>query len=128
AAYYGRAQSTGRGVRIRAGAPRTYYIGVETALPAVPGFPAPLKALCVVPFGMEEGSSAPIPNREFGLTVGERVEFRFLSSGTRKNDSPGALIEDWSEDLEDLGPLQVTLDADRPDDAVVPVTLESRVT
>jgi hypothetical protein len=128
AAYYGVAQVSGRGVRIRAGAPRTYYIGVETAMPAVPGFPAPLKALCVVPFGMEEGTSAPITGREFGLTVGEPVEFRFLSSGTRKNDAPGALIEDFGQDLEDLGPLQVTLNADGPEDAVVAVTLESRVT
>jgi len=47
----------GRGVRIRGGAPRTYYVGIESALPAVPGVPAPLKALCVVPFGMEEGTS-----------------------------------------------------------------------
>ena len=45
-------------MRIRSGAPRTYYIGIESAMPAVPGMPAPLKALCVVPFGMEEGTEA----------------------------------------------------------------------
>ncbi len=55
AAYYGKARG-GRGVRIRSGASRTYYIGVESAMPAVPGMEAPLKVLCVVPFGMEEGS------------------------------------------------------------------------
>ena len=54
AACYGRARASGRGVRIRSGASRSYYIGIESALPAVPGFQAPLKALCVVPFGMEE--------------------------------------------------------------------------
>jgi hypothetical protein len=54
AAYYGKARR-GRGVRIRSGASRTYYIGIESAMPAVPGMEAPLKALCVVPFGMEEG-------------------------------------------------------------------------
>src|SRR3712207_3277428 len=57
AAYYGRAKR-GRGVRIRSGAPRTYYIGIESSMPAVPGMPAPLKALCVVPFGMEEGTES----------------------------------------------------------------------
>ena len=36
--------------------PRSYYVGIESAMPAVPGMPAPLKALCVVPFGMEEGT------------------------------------------------------------------------
>jgi hypothetical protein len=129
AAAYGRVRASGRGVRIRSGAPRTYYIGIESALPAVPGFPAPLKALCVVPFGMEEGTSAAIAGREFGLAVGEPAEFRFLSSTIRKNDAPGALIEDWGDDLEELGPLEVTLTgrSDRAAD-VTPVTLESRVT
>ena len=133
AAYYGRARASGRGVRIRSGASRSYYIGIESALPAVPGFPAPLKALCVVPFGMEEGTSAPIAGREFGLSVGEPAEFRFLTSTIRKGDPPGTLIEDWGDDLEELGPLEVTLEADpslasSADDGVVPVTLESRVT
>ena len=83
AAYYGQARH-GRGVRIRSGAPRTYYIGIESAMPAVPGMAAPLKALCVVPFGMEEGTEAQIPEREFGLVVGETAEFRFLSSTVRR--------------------------------------------
>ena len=56
-----------------------------------PGLPAPLKALCVVPFGMEEGTSAAIAGREFGLVVGEPAEFRFLSSTVRKGDAPGTL-------------------------------------
>jgi hypothetical protein len=135
AAYYGRALASGRGVRIRSGASRSYYIGIESAMPAVPGLPAPLKALCVVPFGMEEGTSAAIPGREFGLAVGEPAEFRFLSSTIRKNDPPGALIEDWGEDLEELGPLEVTLkhdgesgDVQGDGNVIVPVTLESRVT
>jgi hypothetical protein len=130
AAAYGRVRASGRGVRIRSGAPRTYYIGIESALPAVPGFPAPLKALCVVPFGMEEGTSAAIAGREFGLAVGEPAEFRFLSSTIRKNDRPGTLIEDWGDDLEELGPLEVTLTAaDGGETAdLTPVTLESRVT
>jgi hypothetical protein len=62
AAYYGLARR-GRGIRIRSGASRTYYVGIESAMPAVPGLPAPLKALCVVPFGMEEGTSLEVPKR-----------------------------------------------------------------
>ena len=126
AAYYGLARR-GRGIRIRSGAPRSYYIGIESAMPAVPGLPAPLKALCVVPFGMEEGTSAPLAGREFGLIVGEPAEFRFLSSTVRKADPVGAMIEDWGDDLEEMSPLEVTL-SDGSRDAVVPVTLESRVT
>jgi hypothetical protein len=130
AAAYGRVRASGRGVRIRSGAPRTYYIGIESALPAVPGVPAPLKALCVVPFGMEEGTSAAIAGREFGLAVGEPAEFRFLSSTIRKSDPPGALIEDWGDELEELGPLEVTLSGGGSGDTddLTPVSLESRVT
>jgi Hsp70 protein len=126
AVYYGLARR-GRGIRIRSGAPRSYYVGIESAMPAVPGLAAPLKALCVVPFGMEEGTTASIPDREFGLVLGEPAEFRFLSSTIRKSDPVGVLIEDWGDDLEELGPLEVTLQLPDRDNALVPVTLESHV-
>jgi hypothetical protein len=128
AAFYGVTRRR-RGIRIRSGASRTYYIGVESAMPAVPGFPAPLKALCVVPFGMEEGSDAVIPGREFGLVIGEPAEFRFLSSSVRKQDSIGTLIEDWGDDLQELAPLIVTLDSPATTaQEIVRVRLEVRVT
>jgi hypothetical protein len=127
AAYYGKARR-GRGVRIRSGASRTYYIGIESAMPAVPGMEAPLKALCVVPFGMEEGTEAAIPGREFGLVVGEPAEFRFLSSSVRKQDQVGSLLEDWGTDIEELSPLEVTLRLDGQQGTVVPVRIETRVT
>ena len=127
AAYYGKARR-GRGVRIRSGASRTYYIGIESAMPAVPGMEAPLKALCVVPFGMEEGTEAAIPGREFGLVVGEPAEFRFLSSSVRKQDQVGSLLEDWGTDIEELSPLEVTLRLDGQQGTMVPVRIETRVT
>ena len=126
AVYYGAARR-GRGIRIRSGAARTYYVGIESAMPAVPGMPAPLKALCVVPFGMEEGTTAAIPNREFGLVVGEPAEFRFLSSTVRKSDQPGAMIDDWGDEIDELGPLEVTLQIEGHEDALIPVSLESHV-
>jgi hypothetical protein len=127
AAYYGKARR-GKGVRIRSGASRTYYIGIESALPAVPGMEAPLKALCVVPFGMEEGTEAQIPDREFGLVVGEAAEFRFLSSSVRKQDQIGSLLEDWGDEIEESSPLEVTLKLDGQEGTVLPVRLEARVT
>jgi hypothetical protein len=127
AAYYGLARR-GKGVRIRSGAPRSYYVGIESAMPAIPGLPAPLKALCVVPFGMEEGTSVSLPDREFGLIVGEPAEFRFLSSLLRKTDRAGTLVEDWGDDLEEMSPLEVTLPEAGKSDETVPVSLESRVT
>jgi hypothetical protein len=127
AAYYGQARR-GRGVRIRGGAARTYYVGIESAMPAVPGMAAPLKALCVVPFGMEEGTEAAIPSEEFGLVVGEPAEFRFLSSTVRKKDRVGDLIEDWDDEIQEMTPLEVTLRLDGQEETMLPVKLESRVT
>jgi Hsp70 protein len=127
AAYYGKARY-GRGVRIRSGASRTYYIGIESAMPSVPGMEAPLKALCVVPFGMEEGTEVTIPGREFGLVVGEPAEFRFLKSSVRKQDQVGSMLEDWGTEIEELSPLEVTLKLDGRQGTVVPVRLQTRVT
>jgi hypothetical protein len=132
ASYYGLARM-GQGVRIRGGVPRSYYVGIESAMPTVPGAPAPLKALTVVPFGMEEGSEIRIPAQEFGLVVGEPAEFRFLTSAVRKDDQPGDLIADFGEDLEELSPIEVAFEAAGVGPGehlseVVPVSFESVVT
>lgn len=131
AAYYGLVRR-GRGVRIRGGVPRSYYIGVETAMPAVPGFAPPIKALCIVPQGMEEGSEVELADREFGLVVGAPAVFRFLGSSQRRGDAVGSLIEDWEETIDELAPLETTLDATRDADGEagkpIPVRLHVRVT
>jgi hypothetical protein len=77
---------------------------------------------------MEEGTEAAIPDREFGLVVGEPAEFRFLSSSVRKQDHAGALLEDWGDEIEELSPLQVTLTLNGQQGTVLPVRLETRVT
>ncbi|HEX4769468.1 MAG TPA: Hsp70 family protein [Bryobacteraceae bacterium] len=128
AAYYGLAKH-GNGVRIRGGVPRTYYVGIESTMPAVPGLPAPMKALTVVPFGLEEGSKVQLPQRRFALIVGEPAEFRFFSSVSRKHDEPGFLIEEIGDDIEELAPIEVSLPArEGSPEQVVPVTLETNVT
>jgi len=125
AAYYGLVRR-GRGVRIRGGTARAYYVGVETAMPAVPGMPRPMKALCVAPFGMEEGTEADIPGQEFGLVTGEQVVFRFLGSSVRREDQAGTVVEDWQPDIEELSPVSATLEG-QPG-RVVPVHLHTKVT
>ena len=124
AAYYGVARG-GRGVRIRGGVSRTYYVGIETAMPAVPGAPPPLKALTVAPFGMEEGTAHAFPNQTFGLMVGEPAEFRFFSSSSRTQDAAGELLEAIPLEAEEMPPIEVVLTGEP---GVVAVTLESRVT
>ena len=129
AAYYGHVRRGG-GVRIRGGTARSYYVGVESAMPAVPGLEPPIQALCLAPFGMEEGTDADIPPQEFGLVVGEPVRFRFFGSSVRREDQVGALLEECSPDeLEELEEIQATLPAEaRAPGEVIPVRLRASVT
>jgi hypothetical protein len=129
AAYYGLVRR-GRGIRIRGGTARSYYIGIEAAAPAIPGFAPPVRALCVAPFGMEEGTAVALPREdELGLVVGERVEFRFFASPSRKDDAAGALVDPDEAGLDELTPVEATLPADAgAEGQVVPVALEARVT
>ncbi len=130
AAFFGLTKH-GRGIRIRGGVARSYYVGIESAMPAVPGLRPPIRALCVVPFGMEEGTHTPVPSGELGLVVGHPVEFRVLSSSERKHDRPGVVLDEfeWPGQLVETAPVSATITAgDRPSGALVPVRLEAHVT
>jgi Hsp70 protein len=130
AAIYGRYRATGKGMRIKAGASRSYYIGLEASMPAIPGFRPPVKALCVVPQGMQEGTDLLIEGRTFGLVTGQAAEFRFFSSAVRSGDAPGQVLPDAERELEETSLLEIELPAlpDVPAGAAVPVQIESVVT
>ncbi|MEW6339841.1 MAG: Hsp70 family protein [Paraburkholderia sp.] len=129
AAYYGYVKR-GQGVRIRGGIAQAFYIAVESSMPAVPGLEPPVQALCVAPFGMEEGTEAELPAQEFGLVVGEPVQFRFFGSSVRRQDQVGTLLDYWSpEELQELDAIQATLPPEgRSPGEIVPVKLHARVT
>ncbi len=130
AAYYGWARH-GHGLRIRGGTARAYYVGIESAMPAVPGMEPPVKALCVAPFGMEEGTKADVPPQEFGLVVGEPTRFRFFSSSVRREDPVGSMLDDpaTSDEFEEVAPIESTLPAQANDTGrLVPVNLQAAVT
>jgi molecular chaperone DnaK (HSP70) len=129
AAHYGQVR-TGKGVRIRGGTARAYYIGIESAMPAIPGFAPPVKALCVAPQGLEEGSTVELPDDELGLIVGETSNFRFFAAATRKDDIAGALIEADAPGLAELDPVEKLVEAEgeRKAGDMVPVRLEAHVT
>ena len=129
AAYYAAAKE-GKGLRIRGGAARSYYIGIETAGLAIPGAPRPMKALCVVPWGMEEGTETDVPAEEIGLVVGEATNFAFFASSSRKTDRPGNVLEAWKEgELAETDPMVATLPAaEENEDGYVPVKFKSRIT
>jgi molecular chaperone DnaK (HSP70) len=127
AAYYGWVRH-GHGIRIRGGTARSYYVGVEAAMPAVPGFDPPVRAVCVAPFGMEEGTQADIPPQEFALVVGEPTMFRFFSSSVRRDDHVGDIVENAarSDDLEEVAPIETSLKGESG--RLVPVNLQAAVT
>jgi len=129
AAYYGLVRR-GRGLRIRGGTARAYYVGIESPAPAVPGVEPPITALCVAPFGMEEGTRANMPSHELGLVVGEPVRFRFFGSTVRRNDQAGTELDRVRpNELDELSPIEITLEAEgRAEGDVVAVRLESQVT
>ena len=129
AAYYGLVRH-GSGLRIRGGTARAYYVGIESPMPALPGVEPPVSALCVAPFGMEEGTQAELPPQELFVVVGESVTFRFFGSSTRRGDRAGTLLERWSPtELEELPLIELTLPpAGRAPGDVVAVQLQASIT
>jgi hypothetical protein len=127
AAYYGLVRK-GRGIRIRGGTARAYYVGIESAAPAVPGLEPEVTAVCVAPFGMEEGSDPVTLQRDFGLVVGEPARFRFFASSVRRTDHVGNEVPGTDASLEELPAIETTLQAPDSEGKVLPVQLESRVT
>jgi molecular chaperone DnaK (HSP70) len=127
AAYYGRVRK-GVGLRIRGGTARSYYVGLESSVPAVPGFEPPMLGLCVAPFGLEEGGAAEAISDELMVVVGEPVRFRFFSSSVRREDARGTLHESVVDaELSELSPIEVTLPVEgRRAGDLVAVRLRSR--
>ena len=102
AAHYAAAKNDPSKLKIKAGITRSYYIGVESSMPAVPGMSPPLHGLCVAAQGAEEGSAVELPEHTFALRPGQAARFRFFSSA----DS-FAMIRGGHVDLTVLGAMQV---------------------
>ncbi len=122
AAYYARMRRDG-GVRIRGGTAQAYYVGIERNELVVPGIPPRVDAICVAPFGMEEGSEVGLP-QAFGLVLGEPVSFQFFGSNSRRDDEVGSATAPGP--LTELAPIETTLEG--TPGQVVQVRLHARVT
>ncbi|SDU29850.1 Hsp70 family protein [Desulfobacula phenolica] len=126
AAYYGRARR-GDGIRIRGGLGRSYYMSIAAAMPAIPGLPAPVKALCLAPYGMEEGTEAHVEDQEFVIVVGEEVSFDIMESTCRHEDVVGTVVEEWEQgEIENMSTIETVLEGEYG--SVIPVTIEIKVT
>ena len=129
AAYYGLARK-GRGIRIKGGTAHSYYIGIESSMPSVPGIPIPMKALCIVPFGQEEGTETDIRQREFGLVVGEPAVFHLLTSNVRRHEKAGEVTENWSGEINEINKMETELSStgDEEGGSIIPVWLQIKLT
>jgi hypothetical protein len=129
AAYYG-AVRRGKGLRIRGGTARSYYVGIESPMPAVPGLLPPIVALCVAPMGVDEGTSCELPDEVLGVVVGEPVTFRFFGSTVRRADKAGTRVDPiLPQEIEELAPVEVVLPAEnRAPGEIVAVRLQAAVT
>jgi hypothetical protein len=102
---------------------------MESSAMAVPGRRPAIKALCVAPQGMEEGSHHDIAGQEFLLYTGEPSEFRFFQSEVRAGDHAGQILPDTA-DLEESANLVIEIPpppGHTPGEEV-PVHLETTVT
>lgn len=111
AAYYGYVRR-GKGVRIRGGTAQAFYVAVESSMPAIPGVEPPVQALCVAPFGMEEGTQTDLLDLELGLgPVVNRCTCVWLL-GAAPGDA-GTMLDFWQPDeLQELGEIHATLPAE----------------
>ena len=125
AAYYSYVRSTGSGVLVRGGLPRTYFIGLGE--PREGKFPA----VCLVPRGAEEGAAVEIDNSALQLVANRPVSFRLYSSLTRAEDHLGDVVE-FKADGEGLhmhAPLHAVIRfGKKAEERLIPVKLGARLT
>jgi molecular chaperone DnaK (HSP70) len=124
AAYYSYVRSTGSGVLVRGGLPRTYYIGLGEA-------GGKLRAVTLVPRGAEEGAAVEIDNDALQLVANRPVSFRLYSSLTRSEDKLGDLLEFATDDpdLHMHAPLHAVIRfGKKAEERLIPVKLGARLT
>jgi molecular chaperone DnaK (HSP70) len=125
AAYYSYVRSTGAGVLVRGGLPRTYYIGLGEAAEGK------FRAVTLVPRGAEEGAAVEIDNDALQLVANRPVSFRLYSSLTRTEDKLGDLVE-FAADEADLhvhAPLHAVIRfGKKAEERLIPVKLGARLT
>ncbi len=129
AAYFGRVRA-GKGLRIRGGTARGYYVGIEARCPPCRAWSRPSSRSASRRSGSKKAARHPLPPQELGVVVGEPVTFRFFGSSVRRADEAGTVLERWTPgEIEELAPIEVTLPAEgRPTGDVVPIRLRAQVT
>lgn len=105
AAYYGMVRA-GKGVRIGAGSPRTYYVEVDRT-PEIDK--TQHKAVCIVPRGTEEGFEVELDEPGFQVITNKPVSFMLLGSTTRLGDQLGSVVVLEDDEVAVLPPIRTVL-------------------
>ena len=125
AAYYNYVRSTGAGLVIRGGLPRTYYIGLEGG--------DGIRAVTVVPRGANEGDELSLDLEGLQLLANKPVSFHLYSSLTRLEDRIGEVVtfdpaDLASGSLHQHAPLQAVIRFGRPgSERFIPVKLGAKL-
>jgi molecular chaperone DnaK (HSP70) len=99
AAYYGLVRY-GKGVKVKGGIARAYYLEVHGT--------EKTELLCVMPRDTDEGHVVKLAAHKFHLAANQLVQFPIYASSTRLRDRAGDIIADRAE-LTELPPLQTVL-------------------
>ncbi|HYZ84518.1 MAG TPA: Hsp70 family protein, partial [Bryobacteraceae bacterium] len=124
AAYYSYVRSTGAGLVVRGGLPRTYYLGIHSQANE-------LRAVCLVPRGTEEGEVLEIDREDLQLLANKPVSFRLYSSLSRTEDKLGDTVIFTPEEAAQLhlhAPLNAVIRFGRKtEERAIPVKLGARL-
>ncbi len=91
------------GQKIGGGAPRAFYAVVSEA------GSTERKGVCLIPRGLEEGSTVELREREFTLTLGRPVQFQLYATTADSLDQPGQVVSLEGEAFKALPPIHTIL-------------------
>jgi len=121
AATYGLARAGG-GIRIRGGTVRAYYVGVDAGVRSK-------QAVCLIPFGVEEGDEVVLREKSFDLVTDRPVSFPLYTSTAPLGHDAGEVISVSDDLFVDLPPIHTVINFDRQSaNKSVPVNLAARLT
>jgi molecular chaperone DnaK (HSP70) len=118
ASYYSYVRSTGAGLLVRGGLPRSYYIGIGDN-----------EAVCLMPRGSEEGATTELDTQELHLVANKPVSFRLYSSLARPDDLVGSALN--GDDVSSLhlhAPLDAVIRFGKQGERLVPIKLRAHLT
>lgn len=132
AAAYGLVRA-GQGVRIRGGNVRAYYVGIDDSgasrrrsdQPGTSG----RRALCLIPFGVEEGQQVRVEQGSFEVLTDRPVSFPLYCSTAPLGHDAGQLVDVTDDVFLELPPLHTVLAyGESGASQRVPVTLGGQMT